>query len=67
VLLTPGRLSLRLDGDPDDVVPPAGTAAADPPPEPTGPGLVQVGVPAPALAGLVRILEGDGRAYEAAL
>ena len=67
VLLTPGRLWVRLDGYPDDVTAPEGTEDADAPPSPAGTGLVQAGVPPPALAPLVRALEDGGRAYEAAL
>jgi glycolate oxidase FAD binding subunit len=67
VLLTPGRLSVRLDGYPDDVTAPEGTDAADAPPHLAGAGLVQVGVPPPALVPLVRDLEDQGRSYEAAL
>jgi glycolate dehydrogenase FAD-binding subunit len=67
VLLKPGWLAVRLDGYPEDVVPPAETEAADEPGRLEAEGVVRAGVPPVALADLVRALEAEGRSYEAAL
>lgn len=67
VIMTPGRLDAELAGPPGDVRPPPGMEPADAPPEPSGTGLVEAGVPPPRLADLARRLEGAGLAYEARL
>lgn len=63
LLLTPGRLTVELVGSGADVTAPAGTSAAREPPEPEGPGLVELGVPPASIGDVVRALEADGRDY----
>ncbi len=63
ILLAPGRLSIDLVGATADVTAPAGTSPADPPPEVTGRGLVDVGVAPVAVASVARELERLGRDY----
>ena len=67
VLLGPGWLAIRLDGYPQDMVAPSGTAAGGEPPGLEATGLVRAAVPPVALAELVRALEAEARPYEAAL
>ena len=65
VILTPGRLSVELAGPPEDVRAPEGLAGAQAPPEPSGTGLVEAGVPPPRLGDLAHRLEGAAVEYEA--
>lgn len=65
ILLTPGRLSVDLVGSAADVTAPPGTRTAQAPAEPTGRGLVDVGVPPVAVAEVVRAFEALGRQYVA--
>jgi glycolate oxidase FAD binding subunit len=57
ILLTPGRLSVDLVGRVADVTAPPGTGPADSPAEPTGRGLVDVGVAPVAITPVVTVLE----------
>ncbi|WP_217914506.1 FAD-binding protein [Miltoncostaea marina] len=65
VILTPGRLHVELTGPPEDVRPPAGLGPSGAPPAPAGAGVVEAGVPPPAVADLARRLEAAGLPYEA--
>jgi glycolate oxidase FAD binding subunit len=66
VLLAPGRVAVELAGAPEDVVAPPGTEPLDvAPPEPSGRGTVEAGVPPPRLPDLADLLEGAGLGYEA--
>ena len=66
VLLAPGRLDVELAGPAEDVRAPDGFALlCEPPAEPRGAGLVQVGVPPPQVGALARYLERAGLPYEA--
>ena len=65
LLLTPGRLSVELVGSEADVGAPAGTVAAQAPPEPAGRGLVDLGVPPAWVGDVARALEASGRDYVA--
>jgi len=67
VLLGPGWLAVCLEGPPEDVAPPDGTAPAEAPPPLAARGLVQVGVAPPDLPGLARSLEARGTPFEAQL
>ncbi len=65
VVLTPGHVHVELAGPPEDVRPPAGTAAAEAPPAPAWAATVRVGVHPPALPALLERLEAAGLPYEA--
>ena len=65
LLLSPGRLAIEIVGSAADVSPPAGTAPAEPPLEPDGRGLVDLGVPPASVGDVARALEADGRDYVA--
>jgi len=65
VIVRPGALYVCITGAADDVVAPPGTEPWAEPEAPVGAGIVEVGVPPAALAGLVRRLDGDGRDFEA--
>lgn len=66
VLLTPGAVAIELVGPEEDVRAPEGMAALhDPPPAPSGRGLLEAGVPPPRLGDLVARLEDAGLGYEA--
>ncbi len=63
VLLSPGRVSVDLQGPAADITAPDGFTPASEPADPTGLGLVDVGVPARALAELVATVEARGLPY----
>lgn len=66
VLLTGGGVAVELTGPPEDVTAPEGFAALEQaPPEVSGEGLMEVGVPPPRLGDLARALEAGGLDYEA--
>ena len=63
LLLTPGHLMIELVGPVADVSAPAGMEASSQPDEPTGRGLVDLGVPPNAVGAVVADLEQAGRDY----
>ena len=63
-VLTPGRLDIALEGQPEDVRAPAGTAEADEPPLPAGAGLMRGGVPPAAVMHFAAWAEDHGVAHE---
>jgi glycolate oxidase FAD binding subunit len=65
ILLTPSRLTVDLVGSAADVTAPAGMTAGPAPPEPTGSGLLDIGVPPVALPTVVADLEQRGLPYVA--
>jgi glycolate oxidase FAD binding subunit len=67
LLLGPDRLSVRLDGYPEDLTAPTGTEPIDEPPAIAATGLARAGVPPTTLPDLARAFEAEGMPYEAAL
>ena len=66
VLLLPGALAVELTGPDEDVVAPEGMFPLDgPPPAPRGRGLLEAGVPPPALGELAARADEAGLGYEA--
>ena len=63
LLLSPGTLTVDLVGPVADVTAPAGMAAATQPADPSGRGLVDLGVPPNAVGAVVAELERAGRDY----
>jgi glycolate oxidase FAD binding subunit len=63
LLLTPGTLSVDLVGPTADVTAPDGMSVSSQPAEPTGRGLVDLGVPPNAVGAVVHELETAGRDY----
>jgi glycolate oxidase FAD binding subunit len=63
VLLTPGRLTVDLQGPAADVTAPAGFEATEEPPDPAGSATLDVGVPPRAVARVVAQIEQRGLDY----
>lgn len=65
IVLSPGRITVGREGQPEDVVAPAGTTECDAPPEPSGNGLMRGGVPPAAVRELAAWAESRQLPYEA--